>query len=273
MNRPVTEKKLRYMEYLHRETAVRHHTHTEDMYQYDLLRMGDPRAIEEGTKMFSSDLTGHISDDPLRNFKYLFVASITLACRSAIAGGMDAERAYNSSDLYILKMDTLQSIDEIKTLQTDMFSFYTREVAALGKVNVYSKPIILCMDYIYYHLHEPIHTEILAEHVGLNRSYLSTLFKKETGQILSQYILSKRIEAAQNMLRFSDYSYPKLLLHLRSALRAISSECSGCRPGIRLRSFGIVFSVNQKNLMETSLLTRKKRMQSEENLQTTSAFP
>lgn len=127
---------------------------------------------------------------------------------------MDAERAYNSSDLYILKMDTLQSIDEIKALQTDMFSFYTREVAALGKVNVYSKPIILCMDYIYYHLHEPIHTEILAEHVGLNRSYLSTLFKKETGQTLSQYILSKRIEAAQNMLRFSDYSYAEIATSL-----------------------------------------------------------
>lgn len=214
MNSPVNEKKLRYMEYLHRETAVRHHTHTEDMYQYDLLRMGDPRAVKEGTKMFSSNLTGHISDDPLRNFKYLFVASITLACRSAITGGMDAERAYNSSDLYILKMDTLQSIDEIKALQTDMFSFYTREVAALGKVNVYSKPIILCMDYIYYHLHEPIHTETLAEHVGLNRSYLSTLFKKETGQTLSQYILLKRIEAAQNMLRFSDYSYAEIAASL-----------------------------------------------------------
>ena len=210
MNSPVNEKKLRYMEYLHRETAVRHHTHTEDMYQYDLLRIGDPRAIEEGRKMFSSDLTGHISDDPLRNFKYLFVASITLACRSAIAGGMDAERAYNISDLYILKMDTLQSIDAVKELQADMFAFYTKEVAALDKSNVYSKPIVLCMDHIYYHLHEPIHTEMLAEQVGLNRSYLSTLFKKETGQTLSQYILSKRIEAAQNMLRFSDYTYAEI---------------------------------------------------------------
>ena len=273
MNRPVTEKKLRYMEYLHRETAVRHHTHTEDMYQYDLLRMGDPRAIEEGTKMFSSDLTGHISDDPLRNFKYLFVASITLACRSAIAGGMDAERAYNSSDLYILKMDTLQSIDEIKTLQTDMFSFYTREVAALGKVNVYSKPIILCMDYIYYHLHEPIHTEILAEHVGLNRSYLSTLFKKETGQILSQYILSKRIEAAQNMLRFSDYSYAEIAASLAFSSQSHFIRVFRVQTGYTPKEFRNRFSVNQKNLVEASLLTRKKRMQSEENPQTASAFP
>ena len=137
------------MEYIHRETASRHRTNTEDMYQYDLLRMGDPRAVDVGRKMFSSELTGHISDDPLRNYKYLFVASITLASRSAIAGGMDAERAYNISDLFILKMDALQTVEEVKALHADMFAFYTREMAALDKAEVYSKPVILCMDYIY----------------------------------------------------------------------------------------------------------------------------
>lgn len=137
------------MEYIHREAASRHRTNTEDMYQYDLLRMGDPRAVDAGRKMFSSELTGHISDDPLRNYKYLFVASITLASRSAIAGRMDAERAYNISDLYILKMDALQTVEEVKALHADMFAFYTREMAALDKAEVYSKPVILCMDYIY----------------------------------------------------------------------------------------------------------------------------
>lgn len=219
MDRTVNEKKLRYMEYLQRETADRHHTNTEDMYQYDLLRMGDPRAVEEGVRMFSSSLPGHISDDPLRNYKYLFVASITLASRSAIAGGMDAERAYNISDLYILKMDTLQTVDEVKALHADMFAFYTGEMAALDKAKVYSKPIVLCIDYIYNHLHEAIRTEELARQTGLNRSYLSTLFKRETGQSLSAYILSKRMEAARNMLRFSDYSYAEI-----AAILAFSSQ-------------------------------------------------
>lgn len=219
MDKTVNEKKLQYMEYLHRETADRHHTHTEEMYQYDLLRIGDPRAVEEGVKMFSSNLPGHISDDPLRNYKYLFVASITLASRSAIAGGMDAERAYNISDLYILKMDTLQSVDEVKALHADMFSFYTKEMAALDKGEVYSKPVVLCIDYIYNHLHETIRTQDLAAQVGLNRSYLSTLFKKETGQSVCAYILSKRMEAAQNMLRFSEYSYAEI-----AAILAFSSQ-------------------------------------------------
>lgn len=156
MDGTINEKKLRYMEYLHRETADRHHTHTEDMYQYDLLRMGEPKAVDEGIRMFSSNLTGHISDDPLRNYKYLFVASITLASRSVIAGGMDAERAYNISDLYILKMDTLQSVDEVKALHADMFAFYTKKMTSLDKAEVYSKPVVLCIDYIYNHLYETI---------------------------------------------------------------------------------------------------------------------
>ncbi len=170
-------------------------------------------------RMFSSDLTGHISDDPLRNYKYLFVAAITLASRSAIAGGMDAERAYNISDLYILKMDLLQTVDEVKALHADMLAFYTKEMAALDKQAVYSKPITQCIDYIYNHLHEPIHVKDLAMQVKLNESYLSTLFKKETGKSVSEYILSKRMEAAENMLKFSDYSYAEI-----SAILAFSSQ-------------------------------------------------
>lgn len=219
MSNSVNEKQLRYLEFIHRETSDRHHTHTEDMYQYDLLRMGDPRAVEEGIRMFSSNLPGHISDDPLRNYKYLFVASTTLASRSAIAGGMDAERAYNISDLYILKMDLLQSVDEVKALHADMFAFYTKEMAALDKATVYSKPITQCIDYIYNHLHEPLHVKDLAMQVKLNESYLSTLFKKETKKSVSEFILSKRMEAAQNMLKFSDYTYAEI-----SAILTFSSQ-------------------------------------------------
>ena len=93
MSQTIDNKKLKYLEFIHREKQDRHHTHTEDMYQYDLLRLGNPKAIEEGVKMFSSNLPGHISNNELRNYKYLFVASITLASRSAILGGMEAEKA------------------------------------------------------------------------------------------------------------------------------------------------------------------------------------
>lgn len=202
----VSERKLRYQEFISRETGKRHHTHSEDMYQYELLRAGDPRAMAEAKRMWAKNLPGHVSDDPVRNYKYLFVASITLASRAAIAGGMEDERAYNSSDLFILRMDTLKTVEEVLALHNEMFTFYTNEMAALDKKNVFSRPVCQCLDYIYEHLHEPIRVPQLAALVGLNGSYLSTLFKKEVGCGVSAYVMNKRIEAAQNMLRYTDES-------------------------------------------------------------------
>ena len=177
--KPVDEKKLRYMEFINRETGWHHHTHAEDTGQFELLKAGDMRAVEEGILRFNSANTGHLSDDPVRNRKYLFVTSVTQACRAAINGGMDSERAYNISDLYIQKMDILETEEEICKLHADMMTFYTKEMAELDRKRVYSRPVVICMD----------------------------------------YILLRKLEAARNMLKYSEYSYAEI-----SAILAFSSQ-------------------------------------------------
>ena len=62
------------------------------------------------------------------------------------------------------------------------------------------------MDYIDDHLHEQIPVSDLAAKLELNQSYLSVLFKKETGLTISDYIRQRRVEAAKGMLRYSSYS-------------------------------------------------------------------
>ena len=86
-----------------------------------------------------------------------------------------------------------------------MFTYFTRHMASLTKDQVYSRPVIQCMEYIDLHLHIPIRLAELAEHVKLNPSYLSVLFKKETGIPVSEYVLNRRIDAAKNMLLYSEY--------------------------------------------------------------------
>ena len=216
---PIHESQLRYMEYIHRENDDRHHTDSEDAYQYDLLRLGDDRAVAESVKMFGSSLPGHLSDDPVRNFKYRFVASIALASRAAIRGGLNSERALNISDLFIQQMDRLSTVEEVKALHAEMFAFYVKEIKALHREHVYAKPVTQCISYIENHLHEPIRIATLAEVTGLNSTYLSTLFKKETGQTVSGYVLARRMEAAENMLKFSSFSYAEI-----AAILAFSSQ-------------------------------------------------
>lgn len=203
----ISNKEIQDLIYLNTERGFSHFPHNEDMLQYEYLRDGNPASIAESAKMFQAEKQGHLSDNPVRNFKYLFVINTGLASRFAVEGGLSIEKAYAISDLYIQKMDHLNSIEEIKLLQQEMFAHYTNQVALSKKENIFSKPVIQCMEYIETHLTENIHLADLARNVHLNTNYLSTLFKKETGMTFRSYITKTRIEVAKNMLKHTEFSY------------------------------------------------------------------
>ena len=120
----VDEAKLGYLDFLSREDRVRHHRYVEEMKQYDMMRSGDINAISESAKLWDSGLYGHLSDDSLKNAKYRFITTITLATRFAIEGGMDEEDAYNASDLYIQNLESCKTPDDVRRLHTDMMTFF-----------------------------------------------------------------------------------------------------------------------------------------------------
>ncbi|QJD87455.1 helix-turn-helix domain-containing protein [Cohnella herbarum] len=64
--------------------------------------------------------------------------------------------------------------------------------------------------YIGEHLTEEVSREQIADHVYLNPGYLSRLFKKETGESLSDYILRERMEMAKNALTYTDEPISKV---------------------------------------------------------------
>ncbi len=203
-------KRLTHTEFLQRENYSSHHKYDEEMLQYEYVKVGDPRAVDLATEIFSSNLTGKLSEDPLRNAQYLFVCSTTLTTRFVIEGGMEPETAYNTSDLYIQSVDKCKSVKEVRQLQGDMIRHFTKQMSNLKKQNIYSKPIVFCLDYIYEHLHQVITVVELSKFVDVNPSYLSTLFKKEVGTSISEYIRHKRIEAAENMLKYSHYTLTEI---------------------------------------------------------------
>lgn len=85
-----------------------------------------------------------------------------------------------------------------------------------GKANVAAM-----LDFVATNFQRPISTRDIAEHCGLNNSYVSALFSRETGQTLSGYITGLRVELAKKLLAdspctleeiaaragFSDYFY------------------------------------------------------------------
>ncbi len=66
------------------------------------------------------------------------------------------------------------------------------------------------IDYIQNNYLEQIHIRDIAAHIGLNRSYLSTYFAKETGQSPQQYLNAFRISKAKDFLILTDLSVEEI---------------------------------------------------------------
>ena len=119
---------------------------------------------------------------------------------------MEMEAAYNLSDIYIQSIDKCRTEDEVNLLHREVVEDYAQRMQIIHKTNIYPKPVILCLDYIYNNLHTKITLDKLAEVSRMSPTYISKLFHKEVGITISGYIVKKRIEAAENMLKYSDHT-------------------------------------------------------------------
>lgn len=172
--------------------------------------LADPR----NTQMYESGEYGRLSSDTVRNIRYHFVVSAALITRLCVEKGLERELAYTLSDLYISKMDVTKTAGKIISLHNEMLMDFTRRMADMPKRNVCSANVVRAMEYIYLNRNKRITTTEIAEYLNINRSYLSTVFTKETGMTVSSFILNEKIKAAENMLKFSDHSYSEIAQYL-----------------------------------------------------------
>ena len=192
--------------YENRENGTRHHSYEEEMKPYRMMQKGDAGALEASQKLLLSPLMGKLSADPVRDAKYTFLAGITLTTRFAIEGGMDSEQAYILSDLYIRRMDQCLDRNSVFSLFWEMFSYFTNQMRHLQTSPQYSLHVHNCIAYIDRNLHQELRLTDAAQELKLNRSYLSALFKKETGLPFSEFVRKRRIESAKSLLRDTDLS-------------------------------------------------------------------
>lgn len=200
------EKKLSHVEFLNREYNVSHLSYDREMEFFQNIRLGNVDVVRQLFKPLDCDQMGRLSEDALRNLKYHLIITVALITRYCIEGGMEMETAYNLSDIYIQSIDKCHQEKEIHMLHQELVEDYAQRMQLLHKETLYPKPIIICLDYIYDNLHTKISLDELAETVGLSPSYLSRLFRREVGLTISEYIMKKRLEAAENMLKYSDHS-------------------------------------------------------------------
>ncbi len=214
LKRLINADEIRNLLYTNAESGFLHTTYQEESQRFYYLMAGDERAIEDSVRLMTPDLQGNLSDDPVRNIRYLFIINTGLATRYMIEAGIPQETVYAISDLYIRKADHASSVTEIMDLNREVWTVFVETVRNFKKETTYSKPVVFCLNYIDSHFTEKITLEILAQKTDLNPCYLSSLFKKETGKSIGNHLMDIRIKTAMALLSQTEYSYAQIAYSL-----------------------------------------------------------
>lgn len=197
-----------YREFVRREENMLRASYDPELEFYSVIRSGNVKRTSEFLKasFTKKQGLGILSLQPLQNYKYHLAITIALIARYCIEGGLELSTSFALSDYYIQKADACRTLEELDALHSKASLDYATRMQQLRKKKVCSKAVARCLDYIDDNLHLRITVEQLADYVKLSPSYLSKLFKQETGYCVSDYIQETKINTAKNMLLYSSYS-------------------------------------------------------------------
>ena len=204
------QRDLARTEFLSRENLTVHLPYDRETAFYRAIQAGDCEEALRLSTPLGEEGFGQLSEDPLQSMRYHLVITVAFITRYCMAGGLDAETAFNLSDLYIRQVDHCRTESDVHALHHEVITDYAGRMHHLQRHAVYPRPILRCTEHIHTHLHTRITVDDLCAVSGLSRAYLSRLFRREVGMPIGQYITQRKLEAARKALEFTDQSIPDI---------------------------------------------------------------
>lgn len=199
-------KELSELEFLQRENGMIRLPFEQELEFYSAVASGDLARVQELYIPLATEGYGVLSKDPVRNMKYHIIIGVAMIARFCIYKGMSTETAYTISDIFINRVDVCDDVEGLEEIHRQIFMEYAQRMKLVNTGSAYSKHVLRCLDIIYENIHTGIKVGDIADKLGISPQYLSKIFKNEVGVTLTDFIMEKRIQAAENMLLFSDYS-------------------------------------------------------------------
>ncbi|MBO6128581.1 MAG: AraC family transcriptional regulator [Pseudobutyrivibrio sp.] len=197
-----------------KENEKFHNTYYFEQEYYGFVEQGDIEGLKKLIKNVPTFTEGIIANDPLRQAKNIFISSIAIATRKAIAGGLDIETAYLLSDSYIQEVERMTNASAVTMLSATAIIDFTNRVADNKMPSGMSSDIFKAMQYIANHINQNISVEEIADHLKMDRTTLSKKFKRELGFNISEFIMRKKIEEAKSLLSHSDKTISEISEYL-----------------------------------------------------------
>ena len=195
------------------------HTYQEEQRLYACIRTGN---VEEMERHIQDVVLPHplVLGEVNRNEEYMAVTGISLAARAAIEGGMSSREAFLYNDLFLKKVASCREAWEMHDVQRECYLFFarlTRDRQRQGEA--LDRHVEECKRAIIAGRFEKLSIAALAREVGISKEYLQKLFKKHEGMPIGEYIAAQKLEAACDLLIYSDRKLSEIAdcLHFGSA--------------------------------------------------------
>jgi YesN/AraC family two-component response regulator len=181
----------------------------------DAVTHGQSRKLATLFSAVAEDSDGYFQKrvpDPLRNAKNYCIIMNTLLRKAAERGGVHPIHLDSLSSSYALKIEQLQNAKNTRELMSEMFSSYCRLVRkhSMKSYSPIVQKVILLID---SDLSANLSLSSLAATQNVSPGYLSTIFKRETGKTITEYISDERIKLASRLLTTTHLQVQTIALH------------------------------------------------------------
>lgn len=150
--------------------------------------------------------------DPVRNGKNYCIIMNTLLRKAAEQGGVHPLYLDDISSNYAIEIEQMASEKAIYELMHNMFRTYCVLVKK-HSVKGFSAPVQKAITQIDSDISSAITTSTLAQKQNVSASYLSSIFKKETGKTITEYINAKRVDMAKDLLKRTNLQVQTIAQH------------------------------------------------------------
>lgn len=189
----------------------------EERYRFEnelieAVAKGNSRKAELMMSRFSVLTFESRTADSLRNIKNYCIIMNTLLRKAAEKGGVHPFYLNKVSTEFAIKTENMETVnDSVEFMLTVMRTYCS--LVRNHSVKSYSPVVQKAVLRIENDLSGDLGLKTLAGAENVSPGYFSSLFKKETGHSLTEYVLNKRVEYAKHLLRTTNLQIGTIALN------------------------------------------------------------
>lgn len=211
-NSPTTETNGREIDEILFETKNMERRYAFENEIMDAVTIGSESKLNRLFSPFNDAFFEKRVADPIRNAKNYGIIMNTLLRKAAERGGVHPIHLDKLSSEFALKIEEYPSVEKGRELMIVMFKSYCRLVREHSFAS-YSPLVKFALSVIESDPSSELSLSTLSNKLNVSNVYLSTIFHRETGKTITEYINDKRISYAKKLLCTTSLQVQTIAIH------------------------------------------------------------